>query len=189
MLTDPGGESRRSCTLGLWWKDARQFWPIWVVLLLAAAATQWLMLILVGRPVRFGGLGVSALLWAGLYALAAGAAAFAGERETGTLQAARRLARRSAGRLGGQVLVRARDDPGPDSRASGHGGVSTESWNPQHPLTPSHAVGLCMFVLVALGWGLFWSSILKSALDVRPGGDVLRRIDADASLFGDVIRF
>ena len=42
--------------------------------------------------------------------------------------------------------------------------LSTESWNPRHPLTPSDAVFLGMFVLVALGWGLFWSSILKSAL-------------------------
>ncbi len=147
----------------LWWKDARQFWPIWVVLLLAAAATQWLMLILVGRPVRFGALGVSALLWAGLYGLAAGAAAFAGERETGTLRlldvlpADRRVV--WAGKFSFALvttlilmivlLVMA--------------ALSTESWN-QHPLAPSDAVGVSLCVLVALGWGLFWSSILKSAL-------------------------
>ena len=69
----------------LWWKDARQFWPIWLVLIVAAAVTQWMMLIFVGGSARFGGLGISALIWASLYALAVGAAAFAGERETGTL--------------------------------------------------------------------------------------------------------
>ena len=160
----------------LWWKDARQFWPIWVVLLLAAAATQWMMLIFVGRPARFGALGISALLWASLYALAAGAAAFAGERETGTLRAARHLARRSAGRLGGQVLIRTRDDPGPDRRAPGHGGCEHRTLE---SATSSHAVRMplasCMFVLVALGWGLFWSSILNTALARGPGGDLLRR--------------
>ena len=69
----------------LWWKDARQFWPIWLFCSgrrgHAVADVE-----LRGRPVRYGALGVSALLWAGLYALAAGAAAFAGERETGTLR-------------------------------------------------------------------------------------------------------
>ena len=59
-----------------------------------------MMLIFVGRPRGSGALGVSALFWAGLYALAAGAAAFAGERETGTLAPAGHAARRSAGRLG-----------------------------------------------------------------------------------------
>ena len=70
----------------LWWKDLRQFWPIWLVLILAAALTQWMILIFIGRPARFGGLGISALLWASLYAVAVGAGAFAGERETGTLK-------------------------------------------------------------------------------------------------------
>ena len=51
----------------------------------APQVIQWMMLSFVGTPVRGGVLGVLALLWAGLYALAAGAAAFAGERETGTL--------------------------------------------------------------------------------------------------------
>ena len=58
----------------LWWKDARQFWPIWLVVFAAAAATQVLMLIFVGRDARHGALYPPALLWAGLYALAAGAA-------------------------------------------------------------------------------------------------------------------
>ena len=148
----------------LWWKDARQFWPIWLVLLLAAAATQWLMLSLVGRPVRFGALGVSALLWAGLYGLAAGAAAFAGERETGTLRlldvlpADRRVV--WAGKFSFALVTTLILTFVLVVMAA----LSTESWNPQHPLTPSDAVGVSLCVLMALGWGFFWSSILKSAL-------------------------
>jgi hypothetical protein len=70
----------------LWWKDARQFWPIWVFLALAAAVVQGLLLHYLEQDARHGALGVSALICASLYAFATGAAAFAGERETGTLR-------------------------------------------------------------------------------------------------------
>ncbi len=70
----------------LWWKDARQFWPIWVFLVLAAVVIQALLIYFFGSEVRQGGLGLLALLYASLYSFAVGAAAFAGERETGTLR-------------------------------------------------------------------------------------------------------
>ena len=70
----------------LWWKDARQFWPIWVFLAFAAAVVQGLLLYYLGQDVRQGALGLSASICASLYAFATGAAAFAGERETGTLR-------------------------------------------------------------------------------------------------------
>jgi hypothetical protein len=71
----------------LWWKDARQFWPIWVFLALAATVTQGLLVHYGGPDVQRGGiLGVIALCWTTLYAFAVGAAAFAAECETGTLQ-------------------------------------------------------------------------------------------------------
>ena len=72
--------------LRLWWKDTRQFWPIWAFLTLAAIVTQLLMLHFGGPEVPRGILGVFALSWTGLYAFAVGAAAFAGERENGTLR-------------------------------------------------------------------------------------------------------
>ena len=73
--------------LRLWWKDARQFWPIWTFLILAAAALQGLVLHYGDPSARhFGGLGIVALGWATLYACAVGSAAFAGERESGTLR-------------------------------------------------------------------------------------------------------
>src|SRR5271163_327314 len=70
----------------LWWKDARQFGPIWVFLALCAAGVQWLFLYFLGQDAVHGALGISALICASLYAFATGSAAFAGERETGTLR-------------------------------------------------------------------------------------------------------
>jgi hypothetical protein len=72
--------------LRLWWKDARQFWPIWAFLILAATGVQGLLLHYDDPEARRGLLAVYALCWTGLYAFAVGAAAFAGERETGTLR-------------------------------------------------------------------------------------------------------
>jgi ABC-type transport system involved in multi-copper enzyme maturation permease subunit len=148
----------------LWWKDARQFWPIWLVLIVAAAFTQWMILTFVGQPARFGWLGISALLWASLYALAAGAAAFAGERETGTLKLLDHFpADRSvvwAGKVSFALVT---------SLALAFlfllmAAVSTEKWHPQNSLTLFDAACLCMIVPVSLGWGLCWSSITKTAL-------------------------
>ncbi len=153
----------------LWWKDARQFWPIWVLLIAGAAVIQWMMLILIGPPVRGGVLCVLALLWAGLYALAAGAAAFAAERETGTLHLLdivpidRRLV--WAGKtsfalvttiaLTVILLVIA--------------AFGTDRWDLLILHTPG-AIRVVMIVLVALGWGLFWSSIFKTALAAALSG-------------------
>jgi hypothetical protein len=70
----------------LWWKDARQFWPIWAFLFLAAGVTQLFVHHYASPENREVVLGLLAVGWAGLYAFAVGAAAFAGERETGTLR-------------------------------------------------------------------------------------------------------
>ena len=69
----------------LWWKDARQFWPIWLFLVLAAAGCQWLVLKFGGSDARNGLLVFFAVGWAALYGFAVAAAAFAGERENNTL--------------------------------------------------------------------------------------------------------
>ena len=69
----------------LWWKDARQFWPIWALLAAVALgragarAPLWLRRGPAGRDGRGGA------LWACLYGFAVAAAAFAGERENRTL--------------------------------------------------------------------------------------------------------
>ena len=148
----------------LWWKDARQFWPIWVILVLAAAATQLVTLSYVGREARFGGLGISALAWASLYALAAGAAAFAGERETGTLRLLDIMPVDRHVVWAGKVSFALVTSAALTLLLLVMADWSTESWNPHDPLTAWQAIFFGMLVLVALGWGLFWSSILKSAL-------------------------
>ena len=48
----------------LWWKDARQFWSIWVFVALAAAAGQWAALNYYGPDVRQGPL-LSRWPWCG----------------------------------------------------------------------------------------------------------------------------
>ena len=69
----------------LWWKEWRAFGPIWLILGLAAAGLQWLLLSTRSDDVRSGALTTAALAWAVFYAFAAGSAAFAGERESGTM--------------------------------------------------------------------------------------------------------
>jgi hypothetical protein len=69
----------------LWWKEARVFWPFWVTLGLVAVLVQWFALRYGGHGATTGVLTYVALFWAVVYAFAVGAAAFAGEREQGTL--------------------------------------------------------------------------------------------------------
>jgi ABC-2 family transporter protein len=148
----------------LWWKDARQFWPIWLVVFVAAAVTQGLMLILAGREVRQGALFAPALLWAGLYALAAGAAAFAAERETGTLRLLDILSADRRVVWAGKTSFAIVSTLGLGAILLLMAAAGTKGWDSPNPLTPLSAFVVCIFVLLALGWGLFWSSILKSAL-------------------------
>jgi hypothetical protein len=141
----------------LWWKDARQFWPIWVFLALAAAVVQGLLLYFGGRDARQGALGFSALICASLYAFAVGAAAFAGEREMGTLRLldilpvdrwvvwASKVSFAVVTTLALALVLLAA------------AALNTERWN-------GRELDFGMMVLVALGWGLFWSAILSNAL-------------------------
>ncbi len=148
----------------LWWKDARQFWPIWLLVFLAAGVTQSLMLIFMGRQVQGGALFFPALFWSGLYALAAGAAAFAAERETGTLRlldilpADRRLV------WAGKVSFAIVSTVGLTALLLLMAAAGTRMRNLEIGPTRLSAAIACMFVLLALGWGLFWSSIVKSSL-------------------------
>ena len=131
---------------------------------MGAAATQWMILMFVGRPARLGGLGLASLLWASLYALAAGAAAFAGERETGTLRLLDNLAVDRSVVWKGKVSFALVTTLALTFLLLVMAAISTDRWNPQHPLTPYHFACLCMFVLVALGWALFCSSVFETAL-------------------------
>ena len=162
----------------LWWKDARQFWPIWVVLVVGAAVMQWLLLNFVGREARYGALGLSALVWASLYAFAAGAAAFAGERETGTLRLLDILPADRRVVWAGKVSFALVTTLALTLLLLVMADWSTETLEPagsRSRLGRPFVFG--MIVLVALGWGLFWSSIFKSRADRRGDGDLLHGID------------
>ncbi|SIN99319.1 hypothetical protein SAMN05444166_1948 [Singulisphaera sp. GP187] len=69
----------------LWWKETRTLWPAWPVLFGTGAALQWVLLASGSEGIRSGSLMLIALCWATIYALVVASAAFAGEREAGTL--------------------------------------------------------------------------------------------------------
>jgi hypothetical protein len=147
-----------------WWKDARQFWPTWVILAVAAAIVQGLLLYYVGQDARHGALGLSALGCTTLYAVATSAAAFASEREVGTLRLLDIVpvdrwvvwaSKVSFALLTTLVLLLV---------LMTMAMVSTDSWSPHGPIFGA-ALSYGMIVLVALGWGLFWSAVLSNALN------------------------
>ena len=106
----------------LWWKEARQFWPIWIFLTLGAAAGEWIALKYYSPVARQGVLGYMALIWTGVYAVAVGAAAFAAERETGTLRLLDILPAARPVVWAGKVSFRAVDDAGAGYPAISDGG-------------------------------------------------------------------
>jgi ABC-type transport system involved in multi-copper enzyme maturation permease subunit len=158
--------------LRLWWKDARQLWSIWVFVALAAAVGQWVALNHYGPGVRQGPLLAMALAWSVLYAVVAGSAAFAGERETGTLRlldilpAARPVV--WAGKFSFALITTMALTALLFTMAA----FSTENvgyFDGGSLLFKGDSkslLGVCLglVVLVALAWGLFWSSILSNAL-------------------------
>ena len=149
----------------LWWKDARQFWPIWVFLALAAAVVQGLLLYYLGQDVRQGALGLSALICASLYAFATGAAAFAGERETGTLRLLDTLPVDRRVVWVGKVSFALVTTLALTLTLLAMAAMSTDQLKNRTALSRyGRPISFGLFVFVALGWGLFWSAILSNAL-------------------------
>jgi ABC-type transport system involved in multi-copper enzyme maturation permease subunit len=151
----------------LWWKDARQLWPIWAFLAVAAAIGQWLALKFWPSATQPMGLSLLALMWASFYAIASGAAAFAGEREADTLRLLDIMPVARPVTWTGKVsfallttivlvcLLLAMAALGMSRRAAPHGATF---------LTFRDGVSLAVVVLEGLAWGLFWSALLSSAL-------------------------
>ena len=150
----------------LWWKEARQFWPIWAFLVLAATVTQGVAVYFWGPGARSGGtLAAFAQCWTILYALAVGAAMFASERETGTL---RFLDILPASR---QVIWSAKVSFAFVTTAVlagiffGIAALGSESWGPgwssQLPVDRLAIIGMVPLALVV---GLSCSSIMNNAL-------------------------
>jgi hypothetical protein len=148
----------------LWWKDARQFGPIWLFLVLAAAVVQWLFLYFIGKDAFYGALGLSALTCASLYAFATGAAAFAGERETGTLRLLDSLPADRRVVWMAKVSFAVATTLALTLLLTAMAALYTDRWKPGGSLSTWEALCFGMFVPVALGWGLFWSAILSNVL-------------------------
>jgi ABC-type transport system involved in multi-copper enzyme maturation permease subunit len=148
----------------LWWKDLRQFWPIWVFLAVGAAIVQALVLHFAGASAREGFFGNLAVLYASLYALAVGAAAFAGERETGTLRLLDNLPVDRSVVWFGKVSFALVTTLALWLVLLAMAALATDQWNQGGSLGGWYIFGLALVVLVALGWGLFWSAILSNAL-------------------------
>ena len=106
----------------------------------------------------------SALLCASLYAFAAGAAAFAGERETGTLRLLDILPVDRRVVWAGKVSFALVTTLALTLVLLAMAAMSTDRWKPQGSLSVWEALSFGLIVLVALGWGLFWSAILSNAL-------------------------
>jgi hypothetical protein len=148
----------------LWWKDARQFGPIWVFLALCAAVVQWLFLYFVAKGELHGALGLSALICASLYAFATGAAAFAGEREMGTLRLLDILPADRRVVWMAKVSFAVATTLALTLLLTAMAALYTDRWKPEGSLSIWEALSFAMIVPVALGWGLFWSAILSNAL-------------------------
>jgi hypothetical protein len=149
----------------LWWKDARQFWPVWVFLVLAASVAQALVLHYGGPEVRQGAFPVIALGWTSLYAFAVGAAAFAGERENGTLRLLDLLPASRWVVWAGKVSFALATTLALAATLLAIAGLGTDSWTRGLRATVVEALFPAgVLVLQALGWGLFFSAIMSNAL-------------------------
>ncbi len=151
----------------IWWKETRQFWPLWVVLPPAAAGLQWLAAWFSSRqhhadagPLASIGLAVTCL-----YAIAVSCAAFAGEREARTLTF-----------LDAMPVDRRRLWMGKASFAAvtsvtmGLVGfviawLFSQSWSLTWfgPISIAFAAG-ALFLIECVGWSLFWSALLENVL-------------------------
>ena len=151
----------------LWWKEARQFLPIWATVALVALLNQWLVLTYLAEA-RRGALLAMAFGMTCLYALVVTAAAFAGERENRTLTW-----------LDAQALPRRQLWEGKASFALvstlalaavllGVAALYSGEWEPTGGDTRLQLILTCAAgLLEVLGWGLFWSALCGNA---PPGG-------------------
>ena len=148
----------------LWWKEWRSLAPIMATLVISAAALHWFLLTYGGRDIRNGILIPIAVGFAVVYALVAGAASFAGERENRTmgfldaLPVGRSLLwlGKASFALVSSVLL------GLLLRWGSLIGWKFED----QPFAPIFNVDLFFGLLLveAAIWGLLWSSLTKNAL-------------------------
>jgi hypothetical protein len=148
----------------LWWKEARTLWPIWLALVVFACGMDGAISYLSeGAALRNGGLAQLGVALAVLYAFAAGAAAFASERETkmlgflDVLPVSRKVlwtAKTSFALISAIALA--------TILAVIPAIVASLYHSPFFVLKALFEPSI--IVLEALSWGLFWSAMLETSL-------------------------
>jgi hypothetical protein len=148
----------------LLWKDARLFWPVWVFLALAAAAVQWGAVRYYPREVGNGGLALMAAGWTALYALAVAAAAFAGEKETGTLRLLDTMPVGRARLWWGKAVFALATTAALGAALVALSTLGTTRWQTgiAGPGATAATAGVLLFEVV--GWGLLCSALAGNAL-------------------------
>ncbi len=144
----------------MWWKEARQTWPVWGFLALMGMLVQSSLFSYWGAEVPAAGYAIVALVVTMTYLFLVAAAVFAGEREGGTLwildaMPAERLRVWSAKASFALVTTLAL-------------GLllwlSALAFGRYSPEWQRAGVVALVWGLMALGWGLFWSAALSNAL-------------------------
>ena len=149
----------------LWWKEFRFFGPVLVLLALAAGLLQWLLVSVNSEDARHGGLTVSALCWAVLYAFAVAAAAFAGERESRTLGFLDALPVPRGTLWLGKASFSLVSTFGLALWLAGMAALNTESRDPGERYSYDDIVRVFGTILFeAVAWSLLWSALSKNPL-------------------------
>lgn len=143
----------------LWWKEARQTWPVWAFLAFVGLASQGLVRLLAGSGQEEGCILIAGLV-AVIYLFLIAAASFAGEREGGTLGLLDALPVDRLRLWGAKASFTLAT-----TLALGFllwlSSVAYMGFVPY--LFRITASGM-LWGLVALGWGLLWSTLLGNAL-------------------------
>ena len=147
----------------LWWKDARQFWSIWVFLASGSGRDPALLLHFLGQSVRYVRWPPGHHLCQSLVHLNR-AAAFAGEALDRDTPLTRHLTDRSTCRRSDKVSFALVTSLVLMLVLLAMAATSTDNWKDEGELSIWEAITVGMIVPVALGWGLFWSAILSNAL-------------------------
>ncbi|MDR3636070.1 MAG: hypothetical protein P4L84_19870 [Isosphaeraceae bacterium] len=150
--------------LRLWWKEWRAFWPLGAFVLVLAVVAQWLALQSDDPGWRRGGLSLLALSWTALYAFAISAAAFAGEREHGTLRwlDAIPIDRRTL--WGGKASFALVSTFGLALLLGLLASFGTGERDEKVYGYAAIALGTSALFLETIAWGLFWSALVERVL-------------------------
>ena len=149
----------------LWWKEYRIFGPVLLTLVLFAAGFELLLVSARGEDINSATLMTVALIWAGLYAFAVGAAAFAGERESNTLGFLDALPVGRGTLWLGKTTFALASTLGLSLLLAGLaalGAVALPTPEPDRAGSTIATLGPILFEAVA--WGLLWSALSRNAL-------------------------